>query len=734
MLLKDSRGARISLGVVLIVGFTVCLASPRDVRPIRLVEETDHVQRPTKVSDKICETRGCVHAAAGILDAMDTNVKPCDDFYRFACGRFIKETVIPDEKSKVDTFSKINDKLQVQLKISLQQDINEKKDPRTFQLLKTYFKTCMNTTKIEQTSDKDFKDILKKLGGWPVLHGSSWDDSDFDWKKTIYKLRKLGYSSDIFVGLDIGVDMKDNSKRIITLDQASLGIPQEYLSKGLNEKVVQAYYKFMVDFAELFGATRSNATKDMAAVLDFEIQLAQISLPSDERRDIEKLYNPMTIEQLEQRYSEVTRWSEYMNQLLAPHTQVQPNERIIVAVPSYLEKLSGILKSASPRVLANYAIWRVAFDSADSMGERVQKIQSEFSASMTGTSVKQPRWKECVNAAADNLYIATGAMYVRNYFDESSKDKVTELIGEIRQSFHHMLEKVDWMDKKTKQAALDKLNAIQPYIAYPSEFLDDKKLDDYHQFLKMYPDSFLKSQLSINLFKMAYELEQFRKPVNKTDWITHGQSAIVNAFYEPSENSIQFPAGILQDEFFGNDRPNYLNFGGIGYVMGHEMTHGFDDQGRQFDKEGNLAEWWEQETKAKYLKKAQCIIDQYSNYTVKEVGLKINGKNTQGENIADNGGIKEAYYAYNAWEERNGVEDRLPGLPYSSQQMFWIAAGNIWCNKMRPAALKARVVTDPHSPAEFRVIGPMSNMPEFAKDFGCAPGTNMNPVDRCTVW
>lgn len=226
----------------------------------------------------------------------------------------------------------------------------------------------------------------------------------------------------------------------------------------------------------------------------------------------------------------------------------------------------------------------------------------------------------------------------------------------------------------------------------------------------------------------------------------------------------EFPAGILQGEFFTNDRPKYLNYGGIGYVMGHEMTHGFDDQGRQFDKEGNLVEWWQPETKKKYLERAQCIIDQYSNYTVKEVGLKvcqssfyyrtwfinvtlivlqkknylltqINGINTQGENIADNGGIKEAYLAYNDWEQSNGQQEaRLPGLQYSPQQMFWIGAANVWCNKYRPEALKARVITDPHSPGEFRVIGPMSNMPEFAKDFNCPLGSPMNPAKKCTVW
>ncbi|XP_008202440.2 neprilysin-2-like [Nasonia vitripennis] len=692
-----------------------------------------HVHKRAAVPKTICETPGCIHAASSILSYMDSTVNPCDDFYRFACGNFVKNSVIPDDKSKVDIFSAINDKLQEQLRISIQDGIKES-DPRAFKLLQTYYKTCMDTAQIEKTSDNDFREILKKLGGWPVLEGKSWDESSFDWKKAVYKFRNTGYSIDYFIDFEVEVDMKNNSRRVINLDQASLGIPQEYLSKGLKEKVVQAYYKYMVDFAEIFGANREQAKKELAESLDFEIELAKISLPSEKRRDMSKLYNPTSVKELESKYPGIP-WAEYANELLSPHAKVRGSEEVIVVVPSFLEAFAGLMNKTPKRVLANYAMWRVAGESAGLMGERVQKAQSEFEASLTGTSVKEPRWKECVGYAANSLYIATGALYVRRHFDESAKANAMEIIQNIRKSFERILEQLNWMDEKTRKAALEKLDWIQPHIAYPDEFLDDKKLDGYYQYLKMYPDSYLKSQLSLRLFKLAYDFEQLRKPVNKTDWISHGRSAIVNAFYDPTENSIQFPAGILQGEFFTNDRPKYLNYGGIGYVMGHEMTHGFDDQGRQFDKEGNLVEWWEPETKNKYLERAQCIIDQYSNYTVKEVGLKINGINTQGENIADNGGIKEAYLAYNEWERSSAQQEaRLPGLQYSPQQMFWIGAANVWCNKYRPEALKARVITDPHSPGEFRVIGPMSNMPEFAKDFNCPLGSPMNPAKKCSVW
>jgi len=228
-----------------------------------------------------------------------------------------------------------------------------------------------------------------------------------------------------------------------------------------------------------------------------------------------------------------------------------------------------------------------------------------------------------------------------------------------------------------------------------------------------------------------------REKVNKTDWVRHGNPAVVNAFYSPLENSIQFPAGILQGVFFGSGRPKYLNYGAIGWVIGHEITHGFDDQGRQFDKEGNLRNWWHPDTSSRYLNKAECIIGQYSNYNFPELdNLPVNGINTQGENIADNGGIKEAYRAYNKWVQNNGQEPLLPGLNYTQRQMFWLSGANVWCSKARPQALKLSVLTGAHSPDKFRVQGTFSNMAGFSRDWGCPAGSNMNPAkqDKCKVW
>merc|ERR1711862_677867 len=280
-----------------------------------------------------------------------------------------------------------------------------------------------------------------------------------------------------------------------------------------------------------------------------------------------------------------------------------------------------------------------------------------------------------------------------------------EMVKDIRGEFNTILSEIDWMDEETRIRAKDKLKTMKEYIGYPEEIMVEKNLEDLYVKLEVGSESHFLNGINMSVWGTNYAWAKLREVVDKTDWKRHGAPAVVNAFYSPLENSIQFPAGILQGNFFGADRPAYMNYGAIGWVIGHEITHGFDDQGRTFDSTGNLANWWERSTEENYLEKAQCIIWQYGNYTARPpVNINLNGINTQGENIADNGGIKEAYNAYKSWAKRNGEEPRLPGFAaYTPEQMFWISAGNTWCSKYRPLALERRIRTGAHSPGPFRV-------------------------------
>merc|ERR1719153_1810850 len=283
---------------------------------------------------------------------------------------------------------------------------------------------------------------------------------------------------------------------------------------------------------------------------------------------------------------------------------------------------------------------------------------------------------------------------------------------------------------------MKKADQITPHIAYPKEILDDSLINDFYKGLSLENDSYFKNILRLMRFISTYQAKQFRKPIDKNSWKTHGGAAFVNAFYNSEENSVSFPAAFLDGVFFAADRPLYMNYGAFGFFAGHEITHGFDDEGSQKDGEGNLVDWWEADTKKSYLTRAQCVIDQYGNYTVEVEGevLNVNGVTTQGENIADNGGIKEAFGAYETLVSKYGQEPMLPGLEYTPRQLMWLSGASVWCEVRRPASLKQQVLPDPHSPARFRINGPFSNMASFGEDWGCPAGSPMNPVKKCSVW
>jgi len=695
---------------------------------------------PTKpkksFSEEYCLTKGCIQTAADILDKMDETVNPCDDFYQFACGGFIKNTVIPDDRTSKSMFSVLGDRLNEQVRGLLEGDI-EAHEPKPFRMAKSIFQSCMNTEVIERKGLEPLKKVLKTMGGWPLLEGDSWVQEGFKWYDMVYNFRDMGYSVDYLVDFSVSTDLKNSSWRILDLDQPGLGMSREYLMKGLEDKDIQAYFTFMKDVAFLLGADKDEAEKQMLDVLKFEISLANISLPREERRNPNRLYNPMPISKLSQ-LDPTTPWLDYINRILtADIVQVEESEIIIVDVPSYIKNLSGLLKDTPARVQANYLMWRAASASMAYLTEEADKIGLKFTKKLTGQSEQPPRWKKCVGTATGSLANAVGSLYVSKYFDEKSKSTAQEMVAEIRNQFEIMLDNNDWMDDGTKERAKVKARGMVEHIGYPSELLDMKKLEDLYTGLEVRDDNFFGNGLNMTVFGTKFSFSKLREKVNKTDWIRHGNPAVVNAFYSPLENSIQFPAGILQGVFFSNDRPLYMNYGAIGWVIGHEITHGFDDQGRQFDQEGNLVNWWHPDTSRRYLAKAECIIKQYSNYTFPELdNLPVNGINTQGENIADNGGMKQAYTAYNSWVDSHAPEKLLPGLNYSQRQLFWISAANVWCSKHRHQALKMSVLTGAHSPDKFRVQGALSNMDSFAKDFNCKAGLNMNPQkeNKCKVW
>ncbi|XP_053650118.2 neprilysin-2 isoform X3 [Cherax quadricarinatus] len=691
---------------------------------------------PTTFSEHpndVCLTQGCVKAAANLVKSMDESVNPCDDFFKFSCGGFLKSAIIPDEKTALSRFNEISDELQEKLRGLVEAEESQDDSPST-KMVKALYKSCMDTARIKERGLEPLKEILKEMGGWPVLEGDAWDPSGFQWNTNIYINRKLGYSLDYIFDFSVTTDIKNSSWRIIDIDQPPLGMPsRKYLLKGFNDSDVQAYYNYQVNMAVLLGADRIRAEDEIKESLEFEIQIANYSLPKEERRNATKLYNKMTIGQLQEMVPEIP-WLEYINTVLQPFFTVTIDEPVVVNVPNFVKNLGKLLTRTPKRVISNYLLWRVTAASVGYLSEDARDIQLEYSKKLVGKGTREPRWKECMGSVSGSLAHAVGSMYARAFFKEDAKAAADEMVRYIRAEFDNIIMSLDWMDEATRVRAMEKARAITPHIAYPPELLMDDKLTGLYQGLEISNGDLLENMRNMTVFGTDYSFKRLREEVDKKDWRSHGAAAVVNAFYSPLENSIQFPAGILQGTFFEADRPKYMNFGAIGYVIGHEITHGFDDTGRQFDATGDLRDWWDEETKKKFLEKAKCIIYQYGNYSVPTVNMNLNGINTQGENIADNGGIKEAYMAYNQWAKDNGEEKTLPSLPYNTRQLFWISAANVWCGKYRPETLKLRILTGAHSPAQFRVNGPFSNRPEFARDWNCPIGSTLNPSKRCSVW
>ncbi|XP_023238292.1 neprilysin-1-like isoform X1 [Centruroides sculpturatus] len=422
-------------------------------------------------------------------------------------------------------------------------------------------------------------------------------------------------------------------------------------------------------------------------------------------------------------------WLDYLNVLL-PTTITEEEPIVLYALP-YLKELRNILRETHQRTIHNYSIWRLVKQILPFLvGEYAQK-RSEFREILYGVSADRARWTHCVDLVNKRMGMAVGALFIRDNFDPKSKETALEMIHNIREAFNELLEENYWMDVETRAVAKEKANAMNERIGYPDLLTSPVELSKEYDALIIHEQYFLINLFNVLKFEASKNLLKLRQPVNKDRWTT--EPAVVNAFYDPNKNDIVFPAGILQPLFYSQYFPKSLNYGGIGVVIGHEITHGFDDKGRQFDKDGNLKQWWNNATINRFRERTQCIIDQYSSYVLEDTNLNVNGKMTQGENIADNGGLKQAYRAYKKWVSREGEELSLPGLNLTHDQLFFLNYAQIWCGSMRPEEAKNKISSSVHSPGPIRVIGPLSNSFDFAKAYDCVPGSRMNPIKKCSV-
>ncbi|XP_059154147.1 neprilysin-1-like isoform X2 [Physella acuta] len=691
---------------------------------------------PAIAASDICMSQECVKTSASVASNMDLKTDPCDNFYQFSCGQWLKENVIPDDQSSFNIFGVLTDKVDIILKDLLEQP--DKQDIPSIKKAKDLYASCMNMDQINKLGDGPIKQYLADTyGGWPLTN-SSWDEGSFDLATTIANLHRNELY--IIITLYVSSDNMNSSRYIMQIDQpSSFGLPgQKYYLVERNDTMLKAYEEFIYAVGNLMGfANASTAAQDIKDIVDFEIQLANISVPDEQRRDSKKLYNPMTLREIIGNYSQQFNWTSFFNQIFSSPeiglTDVTGDEILINLSPLYYERLSKVLEATPKRTIANFLMWRLIKQHFEAMGDKYLAAKAVYDKVVYGTTARKPRYKICGSYTTSVLSLPVGQLFIKDNFDVQAKNIASDMITQLQASFNELLAYVDWMDEDTKLVAKEKNAFISPKIGYPKEVLNNTYLEEAYKNLTYDVKHFFNNILTNKREDFFESFRQLRKEVDKEKWAI--APSTINAYYSSLKNQIMFPAGILQPPFFSKNFPMSMNYGGIGMVIGHEITHGFDDRGRQYDKNGNLVDWWSSSAIDKFKGKASCIIEQYGNFTEQLTKEKLNGINTQGENIADNGGLKQSFRAYRNWVDKQGKEEqRLPGLNFTHNQLFFINFAQLWCNLMTKEDALSRIKVGVHSPGEFRVIGSVQNSKEFSEAFNCPLGSNMNPQKKCSVW
>ncbi|XP_014208361.1 endothelin-converting enzyme homolog isoform X2 [Copidosoma floridanum] len=681
-----------------------------------------------------CITEHCVTVAASIINSIDPSVSPCDDFYQYACGGWIKKNPIPDGKSMWGTFGKLEQDNQLVIKNVLERSFADMKS-KSEKKAKLFYLSCMDANEtIESLGAKPMLDLLDSIGGWSV--SGKFDLKTWSLQESMHVLQNVYNMGGLF-SWAVNEDDRNSSTHIIQIDQGGLTLPttDSYLNKTEHGKVLAAYLDYMTQIGVLLGGQENATKKQMQDIIDFETRIAEITIPQEERRDEEKLYNLMTIDELQAKAPFMSWLDYFQNATRLVNKRISGKLKIVNYAPEYFRKLTNLVQNYQKTddgklTLNNYLVWQTVRTLTSCLSKPFRDAYKVLRKALIGSEGREEQWRYCVTDANNAMGFAIGAMFVREVFHGKSKPMAEEMINEIRTAFTKNLKNLDWMDGETRKSAEEKANAITDMIGFPNFILNPGELDERYDDLEIKQGEYFFNNIRVNKYNLVKNLEKLNQPVNKTTWIMTPPT--VNAYYTPTKNQIVFPAGILQGPFYDMKNPSSLNFGGMGVVMGHELTHAFDDQGREYDLHGNLHQWWNNATIGRFKNRTECFVNQYGNFEIE--GRHVNGRQTLGENIADNGGLKAAYHAYLTTHKSYEDTLALPGLNLTHRQLFFVNFAQVWCSAVTSEAIGLQIEKDSHCPAKFRVIGPLSNLDDFSAEFNCPRGSKMNPVHKCEVW
>jgi len=644
---------------------------------------------------------------------MDTTISPGSDFYKYANGNWMKNNPIPDEYSRWGAFNVLAEENNNRLKLIVEEaaKANNPKKYSAEQQIGDFYKSGMDSTTLNKLGIQPIQPILDKISNINSIQ---------DLQYVIAYLHTYG----IYPVFNIfsNPDEKNSSMVITQLYQGGLGLGnrdyytlQDAHSKDLRQKYVQ--------FIEnMFNHTKNELDKNnenSKIVMDIETKIANMSMTLLEQRDPNKIYNKMLLQDL-QKLTPNFDWTLYFSQIGLNN----PGE-INVGQPEFFKGFNKLIKEIPLNNWKEYLRWNVINTMAEYLSDDFVNENFNFYGKTFAGKVKNlPRWKRVLESVNGSIGEALGQLYVKKYFTPEAKQKIKELIENMRSAFNDRITNLDWMSEPTKQKAKEKLAAINVKVGYPDKWRDYSKLD-------IIADNYVQNVLNANKFNFAYTISKIGKPVDRTEWGMTPQT--VNAYYNPNMNEIVFPAAILQYPFFSTESDDAVNYGGIGAVICHEMTHGFDDQGRQYTKDGNLQDWWTPEDAKKFQEKTKILVEQFNNY-VELDSLYINGELTLGENIADLGGLTIAYDGLQKALKKNPQPDKIDG--FTADQRFCLSWAQVWRQNIRPEELMKRLHDDVHSPADARVNCALPNLDAFYSAFGIKENDKLyRPKDkRARIW
>jgi putative endopeptidase len=647
------------------------------------------------------------------LTAIDTTIRPQDDFYDYANNNWLKRTEIPATESRWGSFSVLNENNRKNLLAILEESAKDTKAAKgsNVQKIGDFYFTAMDSTKLNAEG-------INPIKPWLAAIDSISKPEDI----TSLTARMHRTTAGVLWGSYVTADIKNSAVNVMYIGQGGTSLPDAdyYLKTDPESKEIQA--KFVAHVAKMLqflGQTPDQAAKDAKVVLNIETQMAKASMNSVKLRDIEAQYNKRTIDELSKEAPNVN-WKNYFDLLGAKDLK-----DVIVSQPAFMKEMSKMYKSVSIADWKTYFKWHLIDEAAPFLSDEIVLQNFDFfEKTLSGAKELKPRWKRGLEVIDGSLGEALGQIYVEKHFSADSKKRINEMVDNLTAAYSEHINQLDWMSEETKKMSQVKLKAIIRKLGYPDKWKDYSKME-------IGRESFFKNIISASVFHFNFNLDKLGQPVDKTEW---GMSPpTVNAYYNPSINEIVFPAGIMQPPFFDPQADDAVNYARIGAVIGHEITHGFDDQGSQFDASGNMKDWWTAEDKKKFEEKTKIVIDQFNSYVAIDT-LHVIGALTVGENIADLGGFTIAFAALQKSWAGKTKPGKIDG--FTPEQRFFLAGAQMWQTKYRDEALKKQVLTNPHAPGKFRVIGPFSNMPEFYAAFGVKEGDKMYRPEsvRAKIW